>query len=345
MRDHLYQNLDFSPFDASKLEDFYVFLREFSIQRALVEEYTEAERARDLSDQVMKELERRNPRPSMIPTFSEANGREELEQTWNAKFAEFQSQTIEKRDQLLARQAAETDEFEGQWMTQMPRKYRKPSVRLLQLKKIERSFAVSKNFSDARNVHSEVAELAHSEMEIAQSNLIRDYESAQRKLIERHQQELAVFQATRDHERLVLEAKYEADKTALQNRCRVVQTRKLATRLLKTSITNLNPPTAYQAIDRLGQQDLLLPPLRPPNDPELLAEKRKQKQEMDRKKLEFQRRNAEETMKKYSTDLPGQVAIVADVNGMRVIENPAEQPKPELLGDVSQPIRHSFLDS
>jgi hypothetical protein len=122
---------------------------------------------------------------------------------------------------------------------------------------------------------------------------------------------------------------------------------------------NLNVLAAYHAIDRSTNQELLLPPLRAPNDPELMQALKQKKREMDRKKWEYQKRNAEATLAKYSLDLPeertGTAMMVTDLNGMRVLDQTVEvsENQAELKGEISSPtleaalprINRSFLDN
>jgi hypothetical protein len=184
----------------------------------------------------------------------------------------------------------------------MPRKYRKPSPQLLQLHKIEKSLAVSGNFQKAKKVHLEVEQLAHIEMANAQDLLIRDYENAHRVLSEKHRQDIELFEKTRLHERSILLARYDSEKVAIDNREFVVQVRSQNPRKAKSSITTLNPPTAYQARRRMGAEDVLLPPLCPPNDPGMVEEQNRRRRDEERRKLALQKKHAEDVLLKYTID-------------------------------------------
>lgn len=89
---------------------------------------------------------------------------------------------------------------------------------------------------------------------------------------------------------------------AINHRELVVQVRTQNPRKTKNALTTANPPVAYQAKSRTGAEDVLLPPLRPPNDPEMMEEQNKRKRDQERRKLAMQKKNAEDVLLKYSVD-------------------------------------------
>jgi hypothetical protein len=57
--------------------------------------------------------------------------------------------------------------------------------------------------------------------------------------------------------------------------------------------------------ERTGIEDVLLGPLRPPNDPEFLEDEKRRKREMNQKKLQNQRTYAASALAKYQRDDDG----------------------------------------
>jgi hypothetical protein len=304
MREQILEDPDLSNYPTEKLEAFYTFLREYSLQKALEQSYDDAQFGRDLSDHVLSEI---NNRSGATVTSSELfdlaeREKSEFEERWSRELQDHDEQTRIRREHLEARQSDERSKFETLWRLDMPRKYRKPSPQLLQLRKIEKSLAVSGNFQKAKKIHLEVEQLAHIEMANAQDLLIRDYENAQRHLAEKHQQDLELFDMTRLHERSISLARYDSEKVAIDHREFVVQVRSQNPRKAKSSFATCNPPTAYQARRRTGAEDVLLPPLRPPNDPEMVEEQNRRRREEEQRKLALQRKHAEDVLLKYTID-------------------------------------------
>jgi hypothetical protein len=325
MHEHLSRDADFSDYSNEKLEKFYTFLRELALQCGLAQEYDDAQSARDLSDLVLDELNHRKPAPDTGRGLVELAEQEktDFEERWMRQLSEYDDQTRQKREQLKGRQADDEEKFEAMWMDDMPRKYRKPSCHLLQLRKIERSLALAGNYQKAKKAHLDVEQLAQIEMTNAQSQLMRDYEVARKKFVERQRQEIELFEVTREHDRSLLIAQYEAEKIAIQRREVVVQRRLEQPPAKKPKMALLNPPVVYQARDRLAGDDVLLPPLRPPNDPALVAEQSRRKREDGKRKFEYQRKNAERTLLRYSVDpasIPDAVPAVEEDEAVRVIE-------------------------
>jgi hypothetical protein len=203
MREQLLQNPDLSSYHTEKLEEFYTYLRQYSIQKALEQQYDDAQSARELSDSVLAAINDRAPPPDEGPDLANLAEEEknQFEGRWNRQLQEHDEESKVKREQLDARHVEERAKFENLWMVEMPRRYRKPSPQLLQLRKIEKSLAVSGNFQKAKKVHCEVEQLAQMRI------LIHDDEVAHKKLMQKQQQEIELFETTRLHERSLLLAK------------------------------------------------------------------------------------------------------------------------------------------
>jgi hypothetical protein len=358
MYDQLLHTPDFSTFSTDQLEAFYTYLRQYSLQRGLEQQYDDAQCAREMSDKVLAEVNRRAPQTVDGPDIANMAEHEkmEFEGRWNRQLQEYDEKSCSRREQLCARQADERAKFENLWMEEMPRKYRKPSTELLQLRKIEKALAVSGNFQKAKKVHGDVEQLAQIEMTNAQSLLIHDYEMAQKKLIQKHQQELELFETTRKHERSILLAQYDSQKVAIDHRELVVQVRTQNPRLAKNALATANAPLAYAARSRTGAENVLLPPLRAPNDPEMMKEQNRQKRDQERRKLAMQKKHAEDVLMKYSLDPQAltqrregaRTVRVTEANGVKVVDHVEEQPPEEAEVITEQPlgrICHSYIDA
>jgi hypothetical protein len=313
IREQLYEDPDLSGFDTEKLNEIYASLREYRHHKALKQEYDEAQKARDLSEVVFQELQKRGP-VSSATNFDEnsltarQNG---FEDVWRRKMEKYDEETEVKIHGLREQQAERRREFENIWNQEMPRRYRKPSHQLLQLRKIEKSLALSSDFERAKVVHKEVEEMARREHEVQQENLLRDYAFAQNKLLSRQKADIKTLEDSRAHSRRCLLQEYEHEKIAVKNRSLVVKARKVEAekgyRTANRGRSAIGTGATYSLSDgeRSGVEDVLLAPMKPPNDPEFLENEKKRRRETNRRKLEYQRQYAASALAKYQRDDDG----------------------------------------
>lgn len=304
LREKLYIDPNFSECTNEKLEELHSYLREYSLNRGLHEDYDEAQRARELSNKVMNEISRRNTNTDTNSNLSESfeNKKNQFTSKWDKKLNDYDDETAKKRKILQDKLDDEKDKFEELWRNEMPRKYRKPTPHLLQLKTIEKSYAVSGDFIKAKSAHQEFEKQANSEAELAQRNLIRDYEIALKKFSEKQKKEILLFEESRKHHRNCLTAQQENEQNMILNREKIVQKRSNENQKPKSRLQYLSSTVIYQASKKSDMDDVLLPPLKPPNDPKMKEEKQKKKREMDKIKSEYYKKHAEETLKRYTVD-------------------------------------------
>jgi len=99
-----------------------------------------------------------------------------------------------RRDAIIAIQNTELDSFEEQWNNEeYLRKFAKPSAKLLQLRNVERTFVMMKEFDKADGVRKEIEEMEREESQIAQSRAEDTMKRYQKKLLEKHGSELQQF--------------------------------------------------------------------------------------------------------------------------------------------------------
>jgi hypothetical protein len=289
--------------ETNQLNRLLSSLREYAHHEGANGNYDDAQRSWRLGEDVYRELKKRNGSCDVDEhAFSSDNANFEAE--WQAKFEEFDRDSESRLAALTSQHARQREEFERTWAEDMPRRYRKPSARLLQLKRIEKSHALSADFEHAKQIHAEAECLAAAEQSQQQENLIRDYQAAARKLSSRLDWEIANLRRTREHERSIEQEKYERAKIAIMNRVLVVDTKRKETekgyRSMSRARSTIKAEVHLFPGDRPGLEDVLLGPLQPPNDPALVEAEKQRKRELDRKKFEFQRQNAQATLAKYT---------------------------------------------
>ena len=302
LREKLYDNPDFRDIDTDQLNRLYWSLREYAHQCGARADYDEAQRAIVLSNRICDEMKMRGSGSEGSVAF-DGGGNSDLARKWRKEFNEYDAETRKRLGEVDERHRMQRQEFERVWREDMPRKYRKPSTHLLQVKKIERSFAVSAQFEEAKRVHAEAAVIAAQERDQQQANLNRDYAVAKAKLEDKQRMERSQVEQARRDGRRILNVRYQQSKETAQNRSFVVEDRKKETlkgsRMADRSRTSLGNPYVV-AYERSSTEDVLLDPLLPPNDPEMLEMERRRKLDVNKKKREYHNQHAAATMAKVS---------------------------------------------
>jgi hypothetical protein len=301
LRERLYENQDFTDIDRDTLDALFCSLREYAHQQGGKTEYDEALRAAQLWDAVRAELRARNP--IRDPSAADAPEAEEaaFESQWRKRFDEFDQESESRLERLRKEQSDAMGEFERIWREEMPRQYRKPSTRLLNLRRIEKCLAIRNEFDQARAVHRDAEAIAASEWTCQQANLVRDYQVARAKLLSRLGRAQMRLHQTIAHDRDVLQYEYEREKVAVTNRSFVIDVKQKEIekgyRTANRSRDAVGRGGGFApAHDKAGIEDVLLAPLKPPS--ELADEETRKKRENDRRKQELQKQNAELALKK-----------------------------------------------
>lgn len=302
LRERLYDNPDCQDIETPQLNRLYWSLREYSHQCGARADYDEAQRSLVLSNSVCDVLRARERGEDGASAGDTQSGNVTAE--WRKKFNEYDAETKKRLDEVDERHKKQREEFERLWREDMPRRYRKPSQKLLQVKRIEKSLAVSSQFEEAKRVHAEAAAIAAQEREQQQANLNRDYAAAKAKLEEKQKGERNQMEQTRRDGRRLLNVRAQQDKATAQNRSFVVGEKKKeilkGSRMADRARSSLNGNAYVTAYERSSTEDVLLDPLMPPNDPEMLEQERKRKKEMNKKKRDYHHHHAAATLAKLT---------------------------------------------
>jgi hypothetical protein len=299
LRNRLYENEDLNKIDDQQLSRLWSHLREFSFSLAMSEDYDEARRASDLMLSVRQELQNREPpSPTSTPRDLETSS-DNLERDWSERFSNYDNETAARRTQLLTNNANSLDRFERLWQGKMPRLYRKPSGRYLQLKQQEWALAVVRDFDRASMLHRECEVLRAEEANAAQAQLVSDYREARGRLLAKQQQDLDQYDASRERSRACMVAKYQRACDVLALTQTVARTRQ-ARRTQQASSIELGVSIEASVQSKTRPRDPLLPPLMPPNDPQFVQDEQRRRDEVRRHAIEYSRWNAERTLAKYN---------------------------------------------
>ena len=307
IRNDLLKNISLKNIDIDILNNFSIYIREYTQYLGSISKYDEAEENSKLINIVLEELNQRNLNIEQ-KNQNENNFQDRLNsfnKQWNEKIEKFDKDTNNKIEELLKKHKEEIEKFENLWSNEMPRKYRKPSPQLLQLKQIEKSLAKSGDYKRAKVIHQDVENLSIKEMEQAQILLIKDYEISKIRLNKKHEKEIEVLNNSRNHEKSLLLSNYEQEKLSIDNRDFVVKKKKIINNKLKNNFLKNNNNNNLLSIfipqnNLINEEEILLPKLLPPNDPDLIEKEKLKKKEIRKKKEEFQKMNANQTLSKFS---------------------------------------------
>ena len=299
LRESLLKDPDFTKIEDDKLQKLNSHLREYLTDLSIHEKYDEAKQISLLSDYTKLEIQTRK-RNASITSRSIASNRETKErirQDFDEQIRVLNERLDEKIEKIKEQQKDEIEKFENTWSTEMPRKYRKPSQKLLELKEIERNLALSNDFEGAKRIHAEAVTMAEQETKAAQKLLVKDYRQARAQMEEKHKRDINTVETIRERKTNVLNQQRDKRIKELDNRDIVLQMKEkeYETGFRERSNPNNIQPT-YGSCRRRVQQpvDTLLGDLLPPNDKKFEEEEKRINAERRRKQQEFQRKNAEE---------------------------------------------------
>lgn len=306
LRDKLLENPDFSEVEDEQLKMLMAHLREYSQDMALKEDYEEAAKASSLLEVTRKEQQERNSRiHERELDDADKIKREKCEKQWDEKLQNLDEETQAKREAIQNEQNEELDRFEKRWAEDMPRKYRKPSNRLLQLKQIERSLAISGKYDEAKEIHKESEAIAQLEGSQIQNKLITDYRIAREKLMIKFNEDMNLFEKSRAQEREVIECQKRKDLEKFVYREEVQKIKQIESRKGCKERSGVIKPDYGASVIGINQtkmkfRDNVIPPLFAPNDPKFVEEEQRKAREKKRIQDEYQKKNAELTLLDYT---------------------------------------------
>ena len=291
-------NVNLSDFDIVTLNQLSEHLREYSACCVLQRQYDEAEQANALYERVKDEIQMNNLNKNEncendryddedIP-YSEL--RKAKLQQFKDELENYDRITIKKRQELEEKLLNDIEIFEENWKENMPRKYRKPSSKLIELYEIERKFGLTGQFQEAKKIKSEADKLQSIEMAQAQKRLVHDYTIAKNQFDKQQAKEREIFEDTREHWRSVVIARQKVEMEAIKNRKTVLTVKQTEPKVIKESSIDQqaklndqynNGGAAVYRKENVAPRDILLPPLLAPNDEKM--------KEMKIKEIELQK--------------------------------------------------------
>lgn len=208
------------------------------------------------------ETQRKNDRTQTIHyRLSQAEkGYKDKEKEWKEIFTGFYQEQSQLREELKQRQQAEEDEFANKWADPHNFKdYNKPSPSLLQLRKIQKGFAMARDFENAKKVRKQADDLQRQETENAERKALNAMLLEHQKLQEKHHKEIICFDEKEKRTELFLSTNRESELHPLE-----MLIKQLTTSLNAMKPRNLKPQrTSFQSTARTRAyvaESITLPP-------------------------------------------------------------------------------------
>lgn len=266
LRDKFYEDDDFSQTDSVTLQSLLTHLRYYSTDKVIKRDYDEAERADILSDKIRRELAlRKSENRGIYSEDYEAVMSRKLDH-FVKDLDRFDKSTSARMSELIQKQRTEMDDLERRWVEEYPKKYRKPSTKLLSLIENERKVGLSGNYKLARQLKKQTDEMRRLEAEIAQERLNKDYIAARERLIEKHNNERRKLEEQRKAARQILVTRQGREMTTSLNRGAVLTLKDSMNKVREPGNTS-SPSGKFGTAQVLGESEveILLPPLAPPD--------------------------------------------------------------------------------
>jgi hypothetical protein len=164
------------------------------------------------------------------------SARKAIEQTWKIKFNDFEDRKQRSLETMKQRHDADIRQFEEKWEnpgTLLP--FQKPSSVLLQVRKMQKAFALANEFAEARKFRLSGERMIKDESREANKKAALAMQSEYETMIEHHERDLRVWQQSWDSKRQELELTKAAELEINANLRKGIATRIAEPKLVKRS--------------------------------------------------------------------------------------------------------------
>jgi len=156
----------------------------------------------------------------------------------------------------------ELEEFETKWLTEIPKKYQKPSPSLLQLKKMRKNIILARDFQRESIIKREIIDRTNAEKEAALNHLLSDYEIAKNRLLMKHKKELNLLFERRTKEKDLLISDQNLEISVLNKRKEFLESSKN----ISHKKTHVNQIIRGENLLSEEEDQILLPELERPKE-------------------------------------------------------------------------------
>ena len=201
-------------------EDMIIYTRKLASAAMMNEEYEKAEKYRgaltvfmEAANKNTNKAEAQRQTAELKSKLSVAEHRQkDLEYMWQDRFRNFEEQRKRSKESLMEKHQAELREFSAKWEkpeTMIP--FQKPSATLLQMRKMQKSYALTHDYSRARQLKGAVHSMMKDEWVGARRRAAESMRMEYEALIERQEKDLATWEDHWKRKRQTMEAEKAAD--------------------------------------------------------------------------------------------------------------------------------------
>lgn len=278
LREKLFSGFRIENFNEHQIELLQKHLQNYYSNSILTRNYDEAEKANKYLLSIENYLKTLKRVQTTLTSKNEIDSTiENIDMKWKRKIEKFDFETEKHRIQMKERFEKENNELENLWCNEMPKKYRRASPQLIETLQMEKRYALTHQFAEARKLKEKAEKMREQESKMAQKKLNSDYKIAKSKLKSKQDKELEEYNQKKDEERLILNSERDNEITKAK-RIKELQLKKP----ISPQLSNKNQFKKFVEADtnldhhfEINEEEIL-PPLLAPNDEKVQIEEAKE---------------------------------------------------------------------
>ena len=171
--------------------------------------------------------------------------KKEIVKKYNTMVEEFKLDSAKKLDDIINKHKVEMEELREKWKNDdFLRQFNKPSTRLLQLREMEKSMAISKMYSKAKETKSIADQMQKEESQKAQQKIAAQMEKERSKLKLTHNKEILVHSEYEKKTIAKLQQEMERTLNPIENALLQLKAKRSPVKKLVSSNTNFDEKDA-----------------------------------------------------------------------------------------------------
>jgi hypothetical protein len=281
LRDDLTQGGSVADVDDADLRPLRTHILDYSNQRARAHDFDAARQCSTLAERIHEEIAARQA-AKLVKSQQKRQQHDKAlglaRERHQQELDEFERDWRDREAKLKEKHEREVQEFDELWARDKPPRYRKSSTTLLEMKQIERSAILVRDYIKARQLKKEIDSRTQLEHRAQQRRLNEDRQEERRQLFERQQKEADTLATHKIQERDTIERRHTRDLDVLEKRKAAVEIQFKEGRYTRElSGDALHEEYWVRSRGRPLEIDPLLPPLSPPTEPQPKKQKNPRK--------------------------------------------------------------------
>jgi hypothetical protein len=289
---------DFGDFGSSSLEKQLLYLREAESESIESREYERAKELNILRAEIQAELSSRAEitAPPIHPSEDVEQLRLELYAAYREALQEGRQRFQERGERVERYYDFERESFELMWQLAIPGRYRKAHPHLVVLRKVEKRAGKLRLFDHAAELRNEANALQDRQAREAEDEMAKRYVRENGHLVARRKAACELVSSFCMVWAAWQKVRFERQWEVLDRREHVVQSKRVEAKKKKRESSEQIMMRSIPAIPPMKKEKpepILLPELRPPNSPEMLTQRRLEKERQKQRNRQFKARQIE----------------------------------------------------